>query len=313
MEMSSSGPENLTSSTILKRLNDELIEGRDFANRLLSVLASSDGSKSAEDLLVKIVKSFSNTLSLLNVKECDNNSDSVISQIRAADLPRLDARKSQDHSRESFRRRSATPPTKKLDRRGCYDRRLILFLVSFIVSLISEQLARCLLNYICRHYFRCTYKHDQGCKATKQIQRIQVNPPMYRTTYFGHHTCRNLHQDPELILDSISPSENSIFISFDGTNLKNKQDHFPFVSSVPSTKQGFKEEIIKYDANLQHNQSLLSDYFVSSDLAASAEAFPSRRSMPVMLTSNLESDNGDVIDGRVMDYDDDFCLDIFQF
>ncbi|XP_015897288.3 WRKY DNA-binding transcription factor 70 [Ziziphus jujuba] len=277
MEMSSSRPENLTSSTILKRLNDELIEGRDFANRLLSVLASSDGSKSAEDLLVKIVKSFSNTLSLLNVKECDNNSDSVISQIRAAYLPRLDARKSQDHSRESFRRSPTTPRTKKLDRRVCYDRRRTSTSRSWkrdTPALINDGQAwrkygqKKILNAkYPRHYFRCTYKHDQGCKATKQIQRIQVNPPMYRTTYFGHHTCRKLHQDPELILDSISPSENSIFISFDGTNLKNKQDHFPFVSSVPSTKQGFKEEIIKYDANLQHNQSLLSDYFVSPDLA----------------------------------------------
>lgn len=116
----SSWPENLT--TIQKKVNDELMEGRELAKQLQSALASSGGSRSGEDLLMKIVKSFSTTLSILNVKESD--SDFVISQIQP-DLTCLDARKSQDHSRQSFWRSTTTPPTKKLDRRGCYDRRLI--------------------------------------------------------------------------------------------------------------------------------------------------------------------------------------------
>jgi len=42
---------------------------------------------------------------------------------------------------------------------------------------------------ICRSYFRCGYKYDQGCKANKQVQRDQENPNMYRITYIGIHTC----------------------------------------------------------------------------------------------------------------------------
>ncbi|KAH7514772.1 hypothetical protein FEM48_Zijuj11G0125900 [Ziziphus jujuba var. spinosa] len=299
MEISTSWPENLANSNIQKRLNDELIEGRDLSNRLLSVLASSDGSRSAEDLSGKIVKSFSNALSILNVKECDK-SDSLVYQIQADHLPCLDAWKSQSHSREDLR--STTPPTKKLDRRGCFDRRKTSTLPSWkrdTSTLISDGQA-----------WRCTYKHDQGCKATKQVERIQVNPPLYRTTYFGHHTCRNLHQHPELMLDSTTnPSDTSIIISFDRTNLKNKQDRFPSLSSFSSTRQEFKEEITKCEA-LEHNQSLLSDYFVSSDLPAAA-GFPTPRSMPAMLKSNQDSDNGDVING-VMDYED-YYFDIFKF
>ncbi|KAL0712343.1 hypothetical protein Bca4012_019321 [Brassica carinata] len=32
-----------------------------------------------------------------------------------------------------------------------------------------------------------------NCEAKKQVQMIQHNPPLYSTTYFGHHTCQ-LHQ-----------------------------------------------------------------------------------------------------------------------
>nr|XP_011469998.1 PREDICTED: TMV resistance protein N-like isoform X2 [Fragaria vesca subsp. vesca] len=51
-----------------------------------------------------------------------------------------------------------------------------------------------------RAYFRCTRKYDQGCQATKQVQQIQDNPKMYETTYIGQHTCKNIIQDPKLII-----------------------------------------------------------------------------------------------------------------
>ncbi|CAI0552278.1 unnamed protein product [Linum tenue] len=42
-----------------------------------------------------------------------------------------------------------------------------------------------------RSYFRCTHKHEQGCKATKQVQRLEQEDEMYSITYLGHHTCKN--------------------------------------------------------------------------------------------------------------------------
>lgn len=45
-------------------------------------------------------------------------------------------------------------------------------------------------NYRC--YFRCTHKHDQDCRAAKQVQIIQENPIIYHTTYFGQHACNSL-------------------------------------------------------------------------------------------------------------------------
>ncbi|KAG7586013.1 WRKY domain [Arabidopsis thaliana x Arabidopsis arenosa] len=40
-----------------------------------------------------------------------------------------------------------------------------------------------------RCYYRCTYAKDQNCNATKRVQKIKDNPPVYRTTYMGKHVC----------------------------------------------------------------------------------------------------------------------------
>lgn len=102
---------------------DELMEGRELANRLQSVIAKSEGtgggssSLSAEDLVTRIMKSFSNTLSILNVNEGDEFSVSQIPAGSRVDSACLDARKSED-SEESCRSTSTAK-----DRRGCYKRR----------------------------------------------------------------------------------------------------------------------------------------------------------------------------------------------
>ena len=94
---------NLVNTTSRERVIEELMEGRELANQLRSVLIGSGSS--ADDLVMKILKSFSNILFILNVN--DFNSDDSVSQIQddfghsRADSPCLDAWKSQD-SQESF-------------------------------------------------------------------------------------------------------------------------------------------------------------------------------------------------------------------
>uniref|UniRef100_A0A0E0A0P6 WRKY domain-containing protein n=1 Tax=Oryza glumipatula TaxID=40148 RepID=A0A0E0A0P6_9ORYZ len=45
-----------------------------------------------------------------------------------------------------------------------------------------------------RFYYRCSYKDDHGCTATKQVQQSEDDDdtasPVYVITYFGEHTCR---------------------------------------------------------------------------------------------------------------------------
>ncbi|KAH7533012.1 hypothetical protein FEM48_Zijuj04G0084500 [Ziziphus jujuba var. spinosa] len=306
--MEGSWPENLATINQKKVINDELMEGREIANKLRSLLSNSgDDSKSAKDLVIKIMKSFSNTLSMLNVKEGDI-AGSMISQIQAHSSC-LDASKSEGDSQESCRSSNITPIKK--DRRSFHNRRRPLQTwQSDTPTLIDDGQAwrkygqKVILQAeYPRHYFRCTYKYDQGCKATKQVQRIQVNPPLYRTTYFGHHTCKIIHKGHEVVMEDTNPIETSIFISFDSSNLTNKQDQHPFLSSFSSIKDELKEDIKKCDTN--KNQSYSCDYFVSPD--SMVTQLP--KSM-MELSSTLESKNKDLI-YEIMECDD-FSFNMFQ-
>nr|CAB3489681.1 unnamed protein product [Digitaria exilis] len=45
-------------------------------------------------------------------------------------------------------------------------------------------------THFTRNYFRCSYKYDRGCQATKQIQQQSGNDmPMFQVTYISEHTC----------------------------------------------------------------------------------------------------------------------------
>ncbi|XP_006663747.2 probable WRKY transcription factor 53 [Oryza brachyantha] len=47
-----------------------------------------------------------------------------------------------------------------------------------------------------RSYFRCTYKDDKGCQATKQIQQKDNNyPPNFQVTYSNDYTCNSCTTD----------------------------------------------------------------------------------------------------------------------
>ncbi|KAK3129887.1 hypothetical protein QOZ80_6BG0486120 [Eleusine coracana subsp. coracana] len=40
-----------------------------------------------------------------------------------------------------------------------------------------------------RGYYRCTHRHSQGCTATKQVQRSDLDPELFDVIYLGTHTC----------------------------------------------------------------------------------------------------------------------------
>ncbi|CAL4973406.1 unnamed protein product [Urochloa decumbens] len=41
-----------------------------------------------------------------------------------------------------------------------------------------------------RLYYRCAHKQQQGCNATRRVQRTQDHPAAYEIAYYGEHTCR---------------------------------------------------------------------------------------------------------------------------
>ncbi|CAN7038222.1 unnamed protein product, partial [Brassica rapa subsp. trilocularis] len=97
-----------------------------------------------------------------------------------------------------------------------------------------------------RSYYRCSYNIDHACGARKHEQKIKDNPPVYRTTYFGHHTCNiNHNQDAGLttVGDSVNDLENSRMIWFGEDLDQEKESHTSGLSvSVKHEEGSIKEE-----------------------------------------------------------------------
>ncbi|XWS22075.1 hypothetical protein CRYUN_Cryun29cG0003300 [Craigia yunnanensis] len=265
--MQSAWLENMMCSDRKKAI-EELGRGRELTNQLRDLLSKSLGDDSlvgSEDLIVKIFNSFANTLSILrNSGEYD---DEVSQNPKDNKMSWVD-RKSEGLG-ESIKGTTTTTTTQK-DRRGFYIRRKSA--ESWrrdTPTLIDDGHAwrkygqKVILhaNHP-RNYFRCTHKIDQGCQATKQVQKIEDDPPKFRTIYYGHHTCKNLLKASQFILDSTS-NDSSILLSFANNNLTNKHDN-PFFSSFPSEKQESKEDHMPSDITYNRSSSSLAQMTILS-------------------------------------------------
>ncbi|KAL1349984.1 hypothetical protein HN51_026458 [Arachis hypogaea] len=236
-------------------IEQELIRGRDVAKQLLEVLIIHKSNRNeegiersmvkmpfVEDAVRKILISFTNTLLLFNSDTQHNRSDIHQGCKKSKRPPTL------CHKRKSF------APTWSIDN-----------------AILSEdglewrkygQKKTKDCRYI-RSYYKCSYKNEEDCKAIKHVQRIQEDPPLYRTTYSGHHTCKcSFVNYPHMKLESApSLQESSKLLSFNNNYYNNNtlqsKEMKHLSSSISSTKQEPVEVIIPND---DHNQiHLLSD------------------------------------------------------
>ncbi|CAN6362530.1 unnamed protein product [Urochloa humidicola] len=70
-------------------------------------------------------------------------------------------------------------------------------------------------SHFTRNYFRCSYKYDTGCQATKQIQQQSSNDlPMFKVTYCSEHTCNCTTTANEYIKAELPPPS---YCNNDGT------------------------------------------------------------------------------------------------
>ncbi|KAI4318940.1 hypothetical protein MLD38_032593 [Melastoma candidum] len=80
-----------------------------------------------------------------------------------------------------------------------------------------------------RSYYRCTHKSDQSCEAVKQVQQISEEPALYRTTYYGHHTCKITSVPQQFAIPDEETEFNLIY--FDSTAHRNTTDEGFFPSA----------------------------------------------------------------------------------
>ncbi|QCE10124.1 WRKY DNA-binding transcription factor 70-like [Vigna unguiculata] len=259
------------------RMEEELVKGRDIANQLLELCVHRSNSHHhhhedvkgsmlpfIEDLVRKVLCSFTNTLLLLNN---DNDvSNEVAVSMTVKDVPPFSKCPNPHHTDEVCK---GFFQTKKP--RGSYKRKSsaptwvtnssILVEDGYVWRKYGQKITTN-AKYL-RSYYRCTHKHDKGCPAIKQVQRIQEDPPLYQTTYYGHHNCKSFSSS-DIVMESASPSASSVFLSFSNT-LPTKEQYQLQTSSVSSSMKQEPVEVIQDE--LIADQSLLasSDYLLLCD------------------------------------------------
>ncbi|KAI4333534.1 hypothetical protein L6164_018326 [Bauhinia variegata] len=226
---------------LLTKAIGEIKRGCEFAHELLEILPKWNINEDAihtppfaEDLVRKILRSFTDTLMFLNTTKSEMPEEEISDKKvtpKSEDLEEISCKSLTTKNRRGTYKRKRTIQAWEKDTPTPTDDGYTWRKYGQKMTLNAKYL---------RNYYRCTHKYEQGCQAIKQIQRIQEKPPLYRTTYYGHHTCKTL-LNPELILEPSDP--NSTLISFNDTIQCKKDGH----SFFPSIKREAKEEILDHD------------------------------------------------------------------
>ncbi|XP_017215655.1 WRKY DNA-binding transcription factor 70 [Daucus carota subsp. sativus] len=305
MEKESFSPETVAGNE--KKATQVLSNGLEFAAQLRIMLSSQRlgdvdhtlCNMSAGDLVTKILDSFEK--SLLILQRPSSISDEV-SQVPVNSGAPMSEELDSSH----------TPKMVK-DRRGCFKRRRTSEAETKVSSTpVDDGHAwrkygqKSILNAkYPRHYYRCTHKFEQGCLATKQVQKTEEDPaPMYRTTYYGRHTCKNTYSDHTQFfnLDSIDqsdPSSKSILLNFQQNipSLSSLNDNYRNHSTSSTRKFINKESGAMMNDNTNQSSSSLADYnFVSGRRTLATFGSSTTRTE---LLSPAGSDHGDVISSGV--------------
>lgn len=85
------------------------------------------------------------------------------------------------------------------------------------------------------------------------MQRIQEKPPLYKTTYYDHHTC---NKDNIIIFEPTSPHDH-ILLSFNNTFPTPTQQDCPFLSSSTSSSSFNSSHSVSVDEYLLSPQPIL--------------------------------------------------------
>ncbi|XP_027905300.1 probable WRKY transcription factor 70 [Vigna unguiculata] len=263
-----------------KRVITELLLGLDHATQLKFLLQNPvgpDGSVAAKELVTNVQRSFAQTLSMLTSSQPARGEDEVaqnllISGEDASQVASIDPR-----SEDSTESRKRSLPLAK-DRRGSYKRRKTEQTWTIVSHTIDDNRAwrkygqKDILNsQFPRSYFRCTRKYEQGCKATKQVQRLEENPDMYNITYIGFHTCKDSLKAPQMVTCS-ETWDSFLENSHEDLNVPNEEQQHecpPMRSQSPIVKQEcLNDETDPSDLTDANLWSDLKDFELSNDKPA---------------------------------------------
>ncbi|CAH8268816.1 unnamed protein product [Arabidopsis lyrata] len=183
----------------LKVMN-QLVEGHELTTQLQQLVSQpGSGLGPAEDLVAKILGSFNNSISILDTFEPISSSFSSLAAVEGSQNASCDNDGKFEDSGDSRKRLG---PVK--GKRGCYKRKKRSETWTKESTILEDAFSwrkygqKEILNAkFPRSYFRCTHKYTKGCKATKQVQKVELDPKMFSITYIGNHTCNTNAETPK--------------------------------------------------------------------------------------------------------------------
>ncbi|XP_024012297.1 probable WRKY transcription factor 62 [Eutrema salsugineum] len=224
---------------------ETLLHGHGCANQLKLIMdqAQSDTSMEREDLAKSVLHCFSDALSILidtndhhhhQDDQSNNSSPQDSSPVLESGRKSLNKRGRKTSMAESsdYRRHESPNPIyhdgflwrkygQKQIKESGHQRYIHIHILAYTYILLGGfqliKKKKSIYDENGRSYYKCAYTKDQNCEAKKQVQMIQHNPPLYSTTYFGHHTCQ-LHQAYATFPIDESDPQDSHMIRFDHPN-----------------------------------------------------------------------------------------------
>ncbi|KAJ0743332.1 putative transcription factor WRKY family [Helianthus annuus] len=309
---SSSWPESLPSNRI--KAIQELKDGHILTDKLREVHGRPEKIESdleaVNNVVIQILGMFDSTLSILRSSSL-NGSHHNPNDMRC--INDWDAKKP-----GNFGERTKKSTTRLNTKTGWKKNRTNISTVTHITStFIDDEYAwrkygqKVILNSkYQRNYYRCSYKFEQGCQATKQVQMIDDELPKYKITYCGHHTCNNL-QRSQIVVEAPSPSDNSVLISFETNALMEKNKVGTCFSSVKHThKEGFPsldhlnyEHVSSFDYHSSCGSIAGLSQVSSEPMSMIPRLYCEGMVLPRVFPSTCSSTHGYKIDAKIENHD----------
>uniref|UniRef100_A0A0E0F1X1 WRKY domain-containing protein n=1 Tax=Oryza meridionalis TaxID=40149 RepID=A0A0E0F1X1_9ORYZ len=167
------------------------------------------------------------------------------------------------------------------------------------------------VSFCKRFYYRCTYKNDMKCPATKQVQQKDTNdPPMFSVTYFNHHTCNSSSKIVGSTPDTAaqSSSRRAISICFNSHGTTSEQPTF-----LSSSASLLSPSMQSYSSKQQPDMNTYSRQFQWADTSSSTSNAPIKMEADDYAEASASASTTGALSRTLLPIGQSRCIEYFHF
>ncbi|CAN4085784.1 unnamed protein product [Withania somnifera] len=284
------------------RVISELTQGRDLVQQLQFHLnapynSSSSPENTREFLLYNIQSKFDRALSLLQYNSTGDNSNSLLARSNSPAIPIFgmsdSPRSSPPHSEDSDRDLEPNATRKRKSNTPRWTKQVQIHPGAPIEGTLDDGFSwrkygqkDILGAKHPRGYYRCTLRHVRGCLATKQVQRSDEDPNIFKVTYRGRHTC---DQGGGNSVNNVNPAPASLALILPQNEEPNLGNHEQL---IPASHQNPHEILLNFQENLSISKDDL-NFNTHHDHPNNVPYIPSFNNSPPSLSCHVNTDHQD--------------------